>query len=328
MKTKLCDVNPAAAEKLPEFTGDKSGIGVHYMDAYLKPMNIKLPDGTPVRCKRRGLKIVLSAGARKGEGLMRRLAVSRDPVVMLQAALQEAARGGGNRADRGGGRHLPRPMTDCLCICDRVAVVIGGTSGIGRALAVGLARNGANVVAAGRRMSEIETAAAEIEAAGRRTLRHTADATKRKSLDALRDAVMAAFGRVDILINAAGYTLKEPTAILAEEKWSALLDTNLTGVLRACQSFYSCLAQSGRGRIINIASLGSYLAFHQVAAYCAAKTAILSLTRSLACEWAADNISVNAIAPGVFPTEMNQRLVTGTARGQGDSDAHAHAALR
>ena len=207
-------------------------------------------------------------------------------------------------------------MTDCLCICDRVAVVIGGTSGIGRALAVGLARNGANVVAAGRRMSEIETAAAEIEAAGRRTLRHTADATKRKSLDALRDAVMAAFGRVDILINAAGYTLKEPTAILAEEKWSALLDTNLTGVLRACQSFYSCLAQSGRGRIINIASLGSYLSFHQVAAYCAAKTAILSLTRSMACEWAADNISVNAIAPGVFPTEMNQRLVTGTARGK------------
>ena len=207
-------------------------------------------------------------------------------------------------------------MTDCLCICDRVAVVIGGTSGIGRALAVGLARNGADVVAAGRRMSEIETAAAEIEAAGRRTLRHTADATKRKSLDALRDAVMAAFGRVDILINAAGYTLKEPTAILAEEKWSALLDTNLTGVLRACQSFYSCLAQSGRGRIINIASLGSYLSFHQVAAYCAAKTAILSLTRSLACEWATDNISVNAIAPGVFPTEMNQRLVTGTTRGK------------
>jgi NAD(P)-dependent dehydrogenase (short-subunit alcohol dehydrogenase family) len=207
-------------------------------------------------------------------------------------------------------------MTDCLCIHDRVAVVICGTSGIGRALAVGLAQNGANVVAAGRRMSEVETAAAEIEAAGRRTLRHTADATKRKSLDTLRDAAMAAFGRVDILINAAGYTLKEPTATLAEEKWSALLDTNLTGVLRACQSFYSCLAQSGRGRIINVASLGSYLSFHQVAAYCAAKTAILSLTRSLACEWATENISVNAIAPGVFPTEMNQRLVTGTTRGK------------
>jgi hypothetical protein len=95
MKTKLCDVNAAAAEKLPEFTADKSGVGVHYMDAYLKPMNVKLPDGTAVRCKRRGLKVMLTAGAKKGEGLMRKVDVSRDPVVMLQAALQEAARSAG-----------------------------------------------------------------------------------------------------------------------------------------------------------------------------------------------------------------------------------------
>ncbi|SPE34101.1 2-dehydro-3-deoxy-D-gluconate 5-dehydrogenase [Candidatus Sulfopaludibacter sp. SbA3] len=207
-------------------------------------------------------------------------------------------------------------MTDCLNLQDRVAVVLGGTSGIGRALAVGLAQHGANVVPVGRRASEIDAAASEIEAAGRRTLRHAADATRRSSLDALRDAVTAAFGRVDILINAAGYTFKEPTVSVSEEKWSALLDTNLTGVLRACQSFHGALAASGRGRIINIASLGSYLSFHQVAAYCAAKTAILSLTRSLACEWAASHISVNAIAPGVFPTEMNGHLVMGTARGK------------
>lgn len=95
MKVKICDVNPAAKEKLPEFTDDKSGIGVHYVDAYIKPMNTKLEDGTPVRCKRRGLKITLAAGAKKGEGLMRRLAVSRDPVVMLDAALQEAAKAAG-----------------------------------------------------------------------------------------------------------------------------------------------------------------------------------------------------------------------------------------
>lgn len=95
MKSKLCDLNPIAAEKLPRFTDDKSGIGVHYIDAYVKPMNTKLEDGTPVKCKRRGLKIVLSAGARKGEGLMRRLDVSRDPVVMLDAALQEAAKSAG-----------------------------------------------------------------------------------------------------------------------------------------------------------------------------------------------------------------------------------------
>jgi hypothetical protein len=95
MKTKLCDVNPAALEKLPRFTDDKSGLGVHYVDAYLKPMNAKLGDGTSVRCKRRGLKITLTAGAKKGEGLLRRLDVSRDPVVMLDAALQEAAKAAG-----------------------------------------------------------------------------------------------------------------------------------------------------------------------------------------------------------------------------------------
>jgi hypothetical protein len=95
MKSKLCDVNAAAREKLPQFTDDKSGIGVHYVDAYLKPMNVKLPDGTPVKCKRRGLMIVFSAGAKKGEGLMRRLDVSRDPTAMLDSALQEAAKAAG-----------------------------------------------------------------------------------------------------------------------------------------------------------------------------------------------------------------------------------------
>ena len=95
MKVKICDVNPAAQSKLPEHSGDKSGIGVHYVDAFIKPMNVKLEDGTPVRCKRRGLKIVLSAGAKKGEGLMRRIDVSTDPAIMLNAALQEAAKAAG-----------------------------------------------------------------------------------------------------------------------------------------------------------------------------------------------------------------------------------------
>jgi hypothetical protein len=95
MKQRVCDVNAAATSKLPQHTDDKSGIGVHYVDAYLKPMNGKLEDGTAVKCKRRGLKIVLSVGAKKGEGLMRRLAVSADPVVMLDAALHEAAKGAG-----------------------------------------------------------------------------------------------------------------------------------------------------------------------------------------------------------------------------------------
>jgi len=207
-------------------------------------------------------------------------------------------------------------MTNSLDITDRVAVVIGATSGIGRVLAAGLARHGAHVVPAGRRLELVKAAAAEIRAAGRDTLAQAADVTDRASLEALRDAVLRRFGRVDILVNAAGRTFRQPTAEVAEENWDYLFDTNLNGALRACQAFYEPLKASGRGRVINVASLGSYLAFHQVAGYCAAKAALVSLTRSLACEWARDGISVNAIAPGVFPTDLNRELVTGTARGQ------------
>jgi len=95
VKQKLCDVSATALDKLPAQTADKSGIGVHYIDAYIKPMNATLPDGTSVKCKRRGLKITLTAGAKKGEGLMRRLDVSADPIVMLDAALKEAAAAAG-----------------------------------------------------------------------------------------------------------------------------------------------------------------------------------------------------------------------------------------
>jgi NAD(P)-dependent dehydrogenase (short-subunit alcohol dehydrogenase family) len=203
-----------------------------------------------------------------------------------------------------------------LDLTSRVAVVIGGTSGIGRAIALGLAEQGADVVPTGRRENHIEEVCSAIESFGRRTLRVITDIRERRSIDALRDQTLAALGRVDILVNAAGFTFRQPTIKLCDEQWSSILDTNLTGVLRACQSFYEPLKTSGRGRIINITSLGSFVAFYEVAAYCATKTALLSLTRSLAVEWAQDGISVNAIAPGVFPTQMNTTLVTGTARGQ------------
>lgn len=205
-------------------------------------------------------------------------------------------------------------MRNSLDLTSRVAVVIGATSGIGRALAVGLAQHGADVVPTGRRRNLVEDVCRAVEAAGRGTLRQETDVTNRSSVDALRDTVLKRFARVDILVNAAGHTFKQPTAAVSEEQWSSLLDTNLSGVLRACQCFYGPLKASSRGRIINIASLGSFLAFHQVAGYCAAKTALLSLTRSLACEWARDAISVNAIAPGIFPTEMNEEIVTDTPR--------------
>jgi NAD(P)-dependent dehydrogenase (short-subunit alcohol dehydrogenase family) len=207
-------------------------------------------------------------------------------------------------------------MLQCLSLENRVGVVIGGTSGIGRAIAIGLAEQGANVVPTGRRESHIEEVCSAVEAVGRDTLRQVTDVADRRSIDVLRDAVLKTFGRVDILVNAAGFTFRQPTVKICEEQWSGIFDTNLTGVLRACQSFHEALKTGGKGRIINIVSLGSFLAFHEVAAYCATKTALLSLTRSLACEWAQDGICVNAIAPGIFPTEMNHEIINGTPRGR------------
>jgi NAD(P)-dependent dehydrogenase (short-subunit alcohol dehydrogenase family) len=199
-----------------------------------------------------------------------------------------------------------------LDVSGRVVVIIGGTSGLGRALAIGLAEAGAVVVPSGRRREMVD----QVSGLVAQELRQTVDVSDRGSIDALRDAVLARYGHVDVLINAAGRTWKKPTLDVSEVEWSSLIDTNLNGILRACQSFYAPLKESGRGRIINIASLGSYLAFHEVAPYCAAKSAALSLTRSLGCEWARDGIVVNAIAPGVFPTEMNAAFLEGSERGR------------
>jgi NAD(P)-dependent dehydrogenase (short-subunit alcohol dehydrogenase family) len=198
----------------------------------------------------------------------------------------------------------------------RVAVVVGATSGIGRELAIGLAEAGADVVPTGRREQLVEEVCTAVEKAGAKTLRHSCDIASRASIDGLREAVLAQFGQVDILVNAAGRIFRKPTKDISEEEWNSLFDTNLTGMLRACQSFREPLAANRRGRIINIASLNSYVALLEVTAYAASKAAALSLTRSLAVEWAKDGVNVNAIAPGVFRTELNSALLDGTERGR------------
>ena len=201
-------------------------------------------------------------------------------------------------------------------LSSKYAVVIGGTSGLGKAISLGLAEAGADVIAASRRQEEVDAVAAEIEALGRRSLRHTVDVRDRSSVEALHRAVMESFGRVDILVNSAGTTHRQPTMECSEEDWNRILDINLTGTLRACQIFGCTMMEQRSGRIVNVASLATFVAFRDVAAYGASKAGVGSLTKSLAIELAPYGVNVNAIAPGIFPTAMNGDLVNKTERGR------------
>ena len=212
-------------------------------------------------------------------------------------------------------------------LAGKTAVVLGGTSGLGRTLALGLADAGADVVVSARdRHSSMRRPRKSKPRAARHSEWCPTCATKSRSFGSATP-FLNAFGKVDILVNAAGITRKLPTLEMSEDDWNAILDTNLTGTLRGCQVFGEPMLKRGYGRVINIASLGTLLGIYEVAAYCASKAGVGSLTKSLAVEWSRHGVLVNAIIPGVFRTDLNAAL-SGRHRSRARiPDAHAHGSL-
>lgn len=192
----------------------------------------------------------------------------------------------------------------------KVAVVTGGSSGIGHGISIALAEHGCHVVPTSEPGTEerISRTAAAVARLGVRTLAQATDVTDREALGQLVRHVLQQFGRIDILVNSAGITIRRPSVDMTEQEWRAVIDVNLTGTFLSCQAFGRVMVERRQGVIVNIASLTSFVAYPEVVAYCASKGGVLMLTRALATEWAPYGVRVNAIAPGDILTPLTRSM--------------------